>query len=128
MGGLSRYLLLTAAIDVGVNSNDIRPFLDALDRQLQEQGRGLFDLGADDAGLVLSTIDREQRFGRLLGWQAKREVPRILAETNTFVHERAAGDFDGWAREFSSPGDIVQELARAIYYQGRGAAETRKKM
>jgi hypothetical protein len=53
VGGLSRYLLLAAAIDVGVDSNHIRPFLHALDARLAEEGRGLFEISLADAPLVL---------------------------------------------------------------------------
>src|SRR5947209_4153370 len=59
-GELSRYLLLAACIDVGVNSNDIRPFLHALHGRLQDRSRGLFDLASGDDALVLETIADEQ--------------------------------------------------------------------
>ena len=127
-GGLSRYLLLAAAIDVGVNSDHIRPFLHVLDARLAEKGRGLFDISLADAPLVLATIGDEQRAGRLLGWQAKREVPRILAEVNSFVDHQANGGLDSWSRGFTSPRSLVAQLATQIYYQGRAATETRKKM
>jgi hypothetical protein len=102
-GGLSRYLLLAAAIDVGVNSNHIRPFLHVLDARLAQEGRGLFEISLADAPLVLATIDDEQRAGRLRGWQAKHEVPRILAEANSFVDHQANGGLDSWSHGFASP-------------------------
>jgi Protein of unknown function (DUF2400) len=77
---------------------------------------------------VLATIGDEQRAGRLQGWQAKREVPRILAEANSFVDRQANGGLDSWSRGFTSPRPLVAQLATQIYYQGRAATETRKKM
>lgn len=129
-GGLSHYLLLAASIDAGVNSNDIRPFLCALDNALRdsEKSGGLFDITLADAGAVDAVIEREERNRRLLGWQAKRHVPRILSEANAFVRERAGGDFDAWARGLAQPEKIVEQLARGIFYQGRASGEARKKM
>ena len=127
-GGFSRYLLLAAAIDVGVNSDHIRLFLHALGARLAEEGRGLFEISVADEPLVLTTIRDEQRAGRLLGWQARRKVPRILAEANSFVDRQANGGLDSWSRGFTFPRPLVAQLAKQIYYQGRGTAETRKKM
>lgn len=127
--GFSRYLLLAASIDVGANSNHIRLFLHALNARLAEEGRGLFQISSADAPLVLATIDDEQRAGRLPGWRAKRQVPRILAEANRFVDHQASGDLDRWSRGFTSPRPLVAQLATQIWYQGRPpATETRKKM
>jgi Protein of unknown function (DUF2400) len=127
-GGMSRYLLLAAAIDVRVNSNDIRPFLHALDVRLRTRGDGLFHLSMEDGPLVLAVIDSEQRAGRLRGWQARKAVPRILAEANAFVDQEASADFDEWSKGISSPTEVVSRLANRIYYQGPGGTETRKKM
>lgn len=129
-GGLSHYLLLAAAIDVGANSNDIRPFLAQLDASLLGGGRqrGLLDLSADDAMRVHHVIEEEEGRGRLRGWQAKQHVPRILAEANQFVRNEAGGDFDAWARKFRKPAQVVERLAKGIYYQGAGSTEARKKM
>ena len=126
--GLSHYLLLAAAIDVGVNSNDIRPFLRTLDDYLRKSGRGLFDLTSADSRLVRQAIADEMSAGRLRGWQAKRHVHRILDEANTFVREHAGGHLDVWVRDLSRPAEAVGHLARGIFFQGAGSNETRKKM
>lgn len=128
--GLSHYLLLAAAIDVGVNSNDIRPFLCALDSALgdRRRERGLFDLGLREGALAMGVIQREQASGRLRSWQAKQHVPRILAEANDFVRDVAAGDLDGWSKRSKAPAEVVSRLTTQIYYQGAGNTETRKKM
>jgi hypothetical protein len=115
---------------VGVNSNDIRPFLSALDAALRGLGKGggLFDITLDDSTVIGAVIDREERNKRLLGWQVRRHVPRILSEANAFIRERTGGDFDAWARRFVLPQAIVEQLARGIFYQGHGSGEARKKM
>jgi hypothetical protein len=107
---LTRYLLLAVCIDVGVDSMDIRILLGDLSKRLrgdQKRADGLFGLTRYDDGLVLDEIDRQQRRKRLGGWQAKGEVPRILAEANAFADERAGSDLDAWAATFSTPGQIV---------------------
>jgi hypothetical protein len=87
----------------------------------------LFGINPYDDGVVLDEIDRQQRRRRLGGWRAKRRVPRILAEANAFAEDPAGGDLDAWASGFSSPAEIVEQVAHGIYYQGRSSSEARKK-
>ena len=126
---LTRYLLLAVCIDVGVDSWDVRILLAELSERLRDAGRrdGLFGINLDDRDLVLAEIERQQRRRRLRGWQAKREVPQILAEANTFADGPAGGDLDTWAETFATPAEIVEQIAHGIYYQGRGSTEARKK-
>jgi hypothetical protein len=127
---LTRYLLLAVCIDVGVDSWDVRVLLAELSQRLREgHGRddGLFGLNPYDDELVLEEIERQQRRKRLGGWQAKREVPRILTEANAFAEGPADGDLDAWASNFATPGEIVEQIAHGIHYQGRGSSEARKK-
>jgi hypothetical protein len=125
--GLSRYLLLAAAIDAQTDSTAIRPFLARLDGQARAVGleRGLFALSAADGELVRSALDESPK---LRGWRLRTEIARIIAEANAFVDGPAGGDFDAWARRFTGPGAIVDTLARGIYYQGRSPGEARKKL
>lgn len=126
---LTRYLLLAVCIDVGVDSWDVRVFLGNLSKRLRDAGRpeGLFGITLDDSSLIFDEIERQQRRRRLGGWQAKREVPRILAEANAFADATAGGDLDGWASTFATPAEIVEQIAHGIHYQGRGGSEARKK-
>lgn len=121
----THYLLMAAAIDVGTNSNHIRPFLIRLHNAVPG---GLFALTSSEAEPVLRVIDGCQRDRLLSGWQAKKEVPRILSDVNRFVETRASGDLDQWAKTFKKPHDVVKALAQGIYYQGDKDSEARKKM
>jgi hypothetical protein len=126
---LTRYLLLAVCIDVGVDSWNVRILLADLSQRLRDQGRdeGLFAITLEDDDVVIDEIERQQRRKRLGGWQAKREVPRILAEANAFADGPAGGDIDAWAAGFTTPSAIVEQIAHGIHYQGRGSSEARKK-
>lgn len=127
---LVHYLLLSASIDAGVDSWHIRLLLADLSARLRGTGRprGLFEIGLDDGQLIDDTIAKHQRAGPLGGYQARREVPRILTEVNEFIADPAAGDLDTWATQFDHPADAVQTLATGIWWQGREPSEPRKKI
>jgi hypothetical protein len=126
-----RYLLLAASIDAGVDSGDIRYLLADISKRVRSLGRpgGLFDVSEYDAELIDQAIRVQQRSrGRLSGYQFRQYVPRILNEANLFATERAGGDMDRWAAQFTHPADAVHDLATNIHRQGKNRSEPRKKM
>jgi hypothetical protein len=92
--GLSHYLLLAAAVDAGVASIGIRPFLASLDELAVKAGvdEGVLGLDGSHERLIAAEIERQQRRKVLGSWQIKLQVPKIIASANQFVKTVAAGE------------------------------------